>query len=314
MKINKLFFINLYKKILSDRLILLLVILGVISLTASIILLSGEGDENVIDRRTPSSNRVGDSSDVSPTKSPFNLFGLLNNSASEDDKKNETQANKQALTNISNGNPSASVPSYITLVNSGGSVTTQPLSSSGVTSTLQGSINPNSSIQQGVDSSSDDNIAIKFEVPNGGSFTYIPPGTPNAEIKWGRYKNEVYNYALNYPINWQQEFAIDNEGHELLTLYPPGVDTNNPNSPFIAFAFSSLFDIVGTHLEDGFATSIVVDGQKGNLYTDGEIGFSYITSFINYLDGSFGLTASKSDETFAYIYYYMINSIDFNTK
>lgn len=245
-------------------------------------------------------------------KKPFNLFGFLI------DKKEKTDGSTQrsasaALINIPTGNPAVTIPSTIIKKSASGTSTTQTLNQNGTTQTAQGIIDTQVNIQTGVNSNTQpDNIAIVFQNPDGSTFTYIPPGTPPDDVRWGRYKNTKSNYEINYPSNWQFVYSIDSDGFEGIALYPPGADINNRNSPLIGFGMSASF-LLPTVGDTGGAlkTPLIVDGKNGSLYTNGSFGDSYIASILSYSGNYFGLGSSKTDATFAYVYYYMINSLTF---
>lgn len=252
-----------------------------------------------------------------PTKKPFSPFGFLSNENKQEKPAVNTQdAIDKSLKNIHSGSPAAPIPTGIIKIQPNGTKASQAVGGSGTTQTSQGTISTQANIQTGVDSSTQaDNIKIVFQNPDGSTFTYIPPGTPPDEVRWGRYTNIKAKYAINYPVNWQFVYAIDTSGNEQILLYPPTQDVNDPNSHYIAFGYSdSAFNPVNTNLSESYPTSIKVDGVPGTLYTNGEIGESSITSFLDYNSGSFGLMASKSDATFAYVYYYMLNSLTFNIQ
>ncbi|HSW48292.1 MAG TPA: hypothetical protein VLG67_04395 [Candidatus Saccharimonadales bacterium] len=261
-------------------------------------------------------NSISNSNNKSntPTKTPFNLFGIFNNSQNKD-KGNTKPQQDTNLKNINSGNPTASIPTVIKTLSSNGTTISQTLSTSGVTQTAQGTINPNGNIQTGVDSSTQpDKIAIVFKNPDGTTTTYFPPGTPPDEVRWGRYTNTKSKYAINYPVNWQFVYSVDGNGFEGVALYPPGVNPNDRNSPHIGFGMSSKFLMPAGESEGSLITPVTVDGNSGKLYTNGPLGDSYIASVLNYSDNYFGLAGTKSDATFAYVYYYMIYSLTFNTE
>lgn len=248
-----------------------------------------------------------------PTKKPFDPFGLSGKEDRTEDSDNEAIAT--SLKNIHSGNPSAPLPSSIKNVQTNGSTTNIPLASGSITQTSQGTVNPNGNIQTGVGSNvQEDNIRIVFQNPDGTTTTYIPPGTPPDEVRWGRYTNNVGKYAINYPSNWQFIYSV-NSGNEGVALYPPNVNINDPTSPYIGFGLTNSFllPVIG-NTENSLITSILVDGVSGNLYTNGPLGNSYIASVMQYSGKYFGVGASKSDATFAYVYYYMLNSLTFNIE
>ena len=284
--------------------------------TITLVLPSGKSkiSNTPVDNTFSKNSKNNPPGNISPTSKPFNPFGILGNN--ENKVTIKVIPKDAGLKNINSGNPSAAVPSIITKISSTGTKTTQAFSANGITNTVQGIINPTSNIQTGVDSSTlRDNIAIIFKNSDGTTFTYIPPGTPPDEVRWGRYTNNISKYAINYPVNWQFLYSVDSEGNEGLILYPPGVDVLDSDSPYITFGFSqSILNQPGTTLKEAYPTSIIVDGVNGTLYTNGPLGQSYITSILDYRNGNFGLSSSKSDATFAYIYFYMINSLTLNIK
>lgn len=258
-------------------------------------------------------NTNNQTTNATPSKKPFNPLGLFENSEKNDDSSKKTIAT--SLENIHSGDPSAPIPASLKKVQNG-QVTSQPLTSGSIIQTTQGSINPNGNIQTGVDSSTQvDNIRIVFQNPDGTTFTYIPPGTPPDEVRWGRYTNDKFKYAINFPINWQFVYSLDENGNEGVALYPPNVDPNSSSSPFIGYGTTDNFSLPTVLDTTGaLATPLIVDGYQGTLYTNGPVGQSYIASVLKYSNKFFGLGASKSDATFAYVYYYMINSLTFNIE
>ncbi len=251
---------------------------------------------------------------VTPTKKPFNPFAIFDKPEETDDSNKSTA--DTSLKNIHSGNPLAPIPSSIKKIQSDGKVTAQPLVGGSIVQTTQGTINSTGNIQTGVDSNTQvDNIRIVFQNPDGTTTTYIPPGTPPDEVRWGRYSNTTSKYAINIPINWQFVYSIDGNGHEGVALYPPNVNVNDPNVPYIGFGITESFLLpVAGNVENSYTTPLIVDGITGTLYTNGSLGNSYVASVLQYSGKYFGLGASKSDATFAYVYYYMINSLTFNTE
>jgi hypothetical protein len=252
---------------------------------------------------------------VQPTKKPFNPFGFLSDKKKDESNVPTQDAVSASLKNIHSGNPQAPIPTGIIKTTQSGSSTTQKISGNTI-QTTQGSLNPQSNIQTGVDSNTEvDSIRIIFRNPDGTTTTYIPPGTPPNEVRWGRYTNTKTNYAINYPSNWRLKYSIDNDGNEGITLHPPYVDANDPKSPFIGFGMSDKFLLPAvSDSTKVLITNIRVDGVSGDLYTEGSLGRSYIASIFNYKNKYFGLGASISDATFAYVYYYMLYSLTFNTQ
>lgn len=196
-----------------------------------------------------------------------------------------------------------------------GTKTTQTVTGTATVNTAQGTINTNTNIAQDLTSNTQvDNLRIIFQNPDGTTFTYIPPGTPPDEVRWARYTNNVAKYAINYPSNWQFAYSTEN-GNEGIALYPPGSNPNDPNSDYIGFGLTNSF-LLPTGGDGGNAliTGIIADGVSGNLYTEGPLGESYIASIFSYTGKYFGLAGSKSDVTFAYVYYYMLQSLTFNIE
>jgi len=262
---------------------------------------------------SPGYSTPGTISPTSPTKKPLNPFSIFSNKKAEPTIP-MIQAIDSSLKNIHSGNPAASIPKGIIKILPNGSRTIIPIGGSATIQTAQGTINPQSNIQTGVDSNTQvDSIRVVFKNPDGTTTTYIPPGTPPGEVRWGRYTNNRDKYALNYPVNWQFIFSIDADGHEGVALYPPGVDSNNPNSPYIGFGLSESFHLpAADNSVNAYVTKIKIDGVDGDLYTDGPLGNSYIASVLRYSNKYFGLGSRISDPTFAYVYYYMLYSLTFN--
>lgn len=251
---------------------------------------------------------------ITPTKKPFSLIGLFGGSEKKSATVLNTKTTDKKLKNIPSGDLSAAIPSVITRVASSGSKSTQALSAGSSVQTSQGTIDPIANIQTGVDSNKQpDNISVIFKNPDGTTTTYIPAGTPPGDIRWGRYTNNKSKYAINYPINWQFTYTLDEFGFEGIALYPPGADLNDKNGPHIGFGMSETFLLPSALSTAGtpYTTPIKSDGITGNLYTNGPLGNSYIASTFKYNGYYFGLGSTKSDPLFAYIYYYMIYSLTF---
>lgn len=158
------------------------------------------------------------------------------------------------------------------------------------------------------------NIQVVFQNPDGTTTNYVPPGTPPLEVRWGRYTNYQDGYAIDYPINWQIDVqSVD--GHEGVTVYAPGADVNNSESPHIGFGWSSSYLIAASGpLANAFDTAIIADGVSGTLYTNGPLGQSFIATIFPYHSGYLGLGSNSSDASFAYVYYYMLYSLRFNIQ
>lgn len=155
------------------------------------------------------------------------------------------------------------------------------------------------------------NIQIVFENPDGSTTSYKPPGTPPTEVKWGRYVSYQDHYAIDYPVNWQIDVGIV-DGHEGITLYAPGANKNDPETPYIGFGWSESYLVAASgSLTNAYDTSLLISGIPGTLYTDGPLGSSFIASIFPYQNGYFGLGTNVSDATFAYVYYYMLHSLEF---
>ncbi len=323
-KINKQYLINFFKKIVEDKFILGIVMLAILSIIVSVSLLIG--GENNFSKRTGipnvsnhGSGEDGKTGEEESSEKGFNFFGLLSEKDQGKDQSSENSAPRSLKgVTVPNGNPNIKTPPAIKKVNADGSSVAQTLNQTGSTNTIEGTIDPDpdGGLQEGVDSDSGgDSIAISFQNSDGSITEYVPPGTPEDEIRWGRYTNTTSGYALNFPVNWQFTYSVAETGDELLILFPPNVDPDDPESENIVFGFnSSNFNPVNTILRDAYTTTIIVDGQTGNLYTKGPLGPSYIASILNTNTGLFGLMASKSDELFAYVYYFMIHSLTFNVE
>jgi hypothetical protein len=252
-----------------------------------------------------------------PTNKPFNPFGLFGKEQKEEKTAVNTQeAVEKSLNNIHSGNPSAPIPTGIVRINPNGTKTTQSVGTGGTIRTAQGTISLQSNIQSGVNSNDQaDILRIVFRNPDGSTTSYIPPGTPPNEVRWGRYTNDRFNYAINYPVNWQFFYTIDADGHEGIALYPPYVNVNDPKSPYVGFGLTERFLLPTLgNTANALITPIRVDGVSGDLYTEGPLGPSYMASVFQYNGKYFGLGSSISDATFAYVYYYMLYSLTFNTQ
>jgi hypothetical protein len=281
-----------------------------------IITLSLPGKDNKATTPRPgTSNVVNNTNNKTTSKKSQNPFSFLFNSKKDDTNSSATQNVTSGVTPPPSPVAAQASPSTITKIEASGAKTMQTVAVGTVINTVQGTINPNTNIAQDLSSNTEvDNIRIIFQNPDGTTFTYIPPGTPPDEVRWGRYTNAKEKYAINYPSNWQFVYSLE-DGHEGVALYPPGVNQNDPKSPFIGFGITSSFLLpAGGDTANAQITSIVVDGVSGDLYTNGPLGSSYIASILSYSGKYFGLGGSKSDATFAYVYYYMINSLTFNTE
>jgi hypothetical protein len=245
------------------------------------------------------------------TANPLDLLFGTGKSRQTQNQKVETSVVKPPPDAI---NAKTSVSS-ITKVLQNGSKEVQKVTANSIFSTAQGTINPNASIAQDLASNTHaDNITIAFLNPDGSTFTYIPPGTPPDDVRWARYTNENDKYAINYPFNWQFVYSFNN-GHEGVALYPPGVDLNDSNSPFIGFGVSDAFHLPAVGNSTGaYVTPIVVDGIAGDLYTNGSLGNSYVASVLPDSGRYFGLGSKISSTTFIYVYYYMLHSLTFNVQ
>lgn len=294
----------------------LLALSGLILFSLLVTLTLPSKNKNVV--TNPNSIQSSNPSDSSKSNSgstnkPFNLFGIVFGPKKQESKSSQT--NSQALNNLPNIITSKTSQSTVTLIAPDGSKVTQTVSGSKSISTAQGTINPNANIKAEIAGNTTlDYIYINFKNTDGSTTTYIPPGTPPDEIRWAVYTNHTDNYSLIYPYNWQFFYTIVS-GHEGVALYPPGVDINDSKSPYIGFGTTDDFHLPTVGEAQGtLLTPIRVDGIDGGLYTNGPLGNSFVASVMPYLGKFFGLGSSKSDATFSYVYYYMINSINFNAE
>lgn len=250
----------------------------------------------------------------SSAKKPFNLFGIF--PQTDKNKKNDQVSDSSIFPTPPLGLQSTKDKFTISSLSASGNQTGKTIIGSTTVRTTQGTISTQANIQSDVaGNDQQDLIRIVFQNPDGSTTTYIPPGTPPDEVRWGRYTNEKSKYAINFPSNWQFFYSIDADGHEGIALYPPNTNPNDQSSPFIGFGITEKFVLptVGD-ATDAYVTPLVVDGVLGSLYTNGPLGNSYVASVLQYSSKHFGLGASKSDTTFAYVYYYMLNSLTFNTQ
>lgn len=261
----------------------------------------------------PVNNQLSGSSSATAKKSS-NVFGFLFG-----EKKKEEVATQKPIDNTVKPPPNVvnelTSKSVIVQVKPDGTKTTQVVTGGAITQTTQGTINPNTNISTDLTSNEQvDNIRVVFDNGDGTTTTYIPPGTPPDDIRWARYTNNQGKYAINYPYNWQFVYSLNN-GQEGVAIYPPGVNINDPKSPYVGFGLTDSFLLpAGGSTSGALITPLIVDGVNGSLYTNGPLGSSYIASILPYSGINFGLAASKSDATFAYLYYYMINSLTFNIE
>lgn len=285
-----------------------------ISLIVTLLLPGGQKSSNsnpLSQSTSQSSGQTGSGS----KKKPANLLGFLFGSQKKDSSSNSANQQEDSTVKPPPNTSSSTEKSTVTQIKPDGTKTTQEITGTTIGKTTQGTVNLNANIAQDLSSNTEaDKIRIVFQNPDGSTFTYIPPGTPPDEVRWGRYTNIRERYAINYPSNWQFIYSFNGK-HEGVALYPPGVNANDPNSPYIGFGMTDLFLLpVAASAENSYKTSIVVDGQSGTLYTNGSFGNSYIASVMQYSGKYFGLGSSKSTATFAYIYYYMLHSLTFNIK
>ncbi|HUQ84940.1 MAG TPA: hypothetical protein VM077_01325 [Candidatus Limnocylindrales bacterium] len=260
----------------------------------------------------PRSTNQSTNNDPNPSKKPANIFGFLFGVSKKDDTvpaKNIDNTVKPPP-NIVNEITSKST---VVQLKPDGTKVIQTITGGSAIKTIQGTINPNTNVANDLTSNQQvDNIRVVFKNPDGSTITYIPPGTPPDDVRWARYTNNEGKYAINYPYNWQFVYSLNN-GQEGVALYPPNVNFNDPNAPYIGFGLTDSFLLpAGGNAASALITPIIVDGVQGNLYTDGPLGTSYIASIMQYSGKSFGLGSNRSTATFAYVYYYMLNSLTFD--
>lgn len=305
--------LNKVSSIIRSQWKLSILTLMIVVLSIATIFIPGDRKYSETSPRAGSGNKDSLNPDSETTNNQDNgIFSFFN-------KEKEAQVSTaplrdKKLNNIYSGSINAALPESINKLDSNGNSIPQQLKSQDLTNTSQGSINVNSSIQKGVESNDQrDKISISFKNPDGSITEYIPPGTPSEEIRWGRYSNNKHGYEINFPVNWQFTYYSDINGDEKILIYPPKSDPNNPDSHYIGFGYSQeILNIADTELSDAYKSELLVDGVEGSTYTNGSLGPSYITSILNYLGGNFVLKATKSDETFAYVYYYMLYSLTFD--
>ena len=291
--------------------------LAILILVSLIITLTIPGDrKNNLDTHPGAGGKLRNNNtsknSPTPTEKPSNPFKFL--FGNEDEKISPTVAITPPAF-PQNVVTESTQKSTITKISSDGTTTTETVSAGSALKTSQGTIDTNINVGETTGSEEEDYIAIIFQNPDGTTTNYIPPGTPPDEVRWARYINEVGDYEINYPFNWQFVYSADSNGHEGIALYPPGVNKNDPNAPFIGFGITqSLLLPTADNKTKVLKTPIQVDGIPGELYTNGPLGASYIASVFTYNSNYFGLGGSKSDVTFAYVYYFMIHSLTFNTE
>ncbi len=259
------------------------------------------------------SNQSTKNSPDSPNKSSSPLSFLFG--TKKDNTKSQQQNIPTGVKSPPNIITSDTSQSIVTKVLPDGTKTIQKVTATTVINTTQGTINPNTNIATDLTSNTqEDVLSMVFQNPDGTTFTYIPPGTPPDEIRWARYTNNTAKYAINYPYNWQFVYSVEN-GNEGIALYPPGSNPNDPSSQYIGFGMTNSFLLpTGGDASIAHITNIVADGVPGKLYTEGPLGNSYVASIFSYSGKYFGLASSKSDATFAYVYYYMLQSLTFNIE
>jgi hypothetical protein len=286
------------------------VALGTLILLSLIITLLLPGDKKESDKGMSRNADNSASSTPVPAKKSSNPLTFLFGGEEAESEITPTAPPLFVPENTINSSTSTTT---ITRVNSDGTTTTQTVGGTNSIKTSQGTINPNTNIENDISGNENqDSIALVFQNSDGTRTTYIPTGTPPDEIRWARYINDVGKYEINYPFNWQFVYSVDENGHEGIALYPPGVNKNDPNSPYVGFGITEIFLLPAAgDTSNALITPVRVDGVSGDLYTNGPLGNSYIASVFSYDGNYFGLGGSKSDTTFAYVYYFMIQSLTF---
>lgn len=222
-------------------------------------------------------NSVQTSGNNTQTTNSGNAAGQSNNTANPTGSQQSSNQNSSATTN-SNSN------------NSGNSTT----SNSGNNST--------------------NGVPIIFKTPDGGTQEYFPPATPPIDISWGRYVNSDDRFSIDYPSNWQVVKTSYN-GHEGVSLYPPGSNPNAPNAQYIGFGLASYYLLPSQNSQQStYSYSIVVGTTNGTMYTQGVLGNGSVAAVFKYEQGSFGLGSNVSDPDFIYVYNYMLQSLTFGPQ
>lgn len=156
------------------------------------------------------------------------------------------------------------------------------------------------------------NGLLYFQDPQTGAVTpYILSGINPADFTWGRYTNDIDKYAIDYPTNWQ--LVKHNEGgHEGISVYPPGEDTNNSSAQQIGLGWSVRYVLPTAGGSDiYFQTAITINNTLGQLYTlsNGTQGGKGIAVLLPHHFGYFGIGGSADTNTFIYVFQHMLSSL-----
>lgn len=155
-------------------------------------------------------------------------------------------------------------------------------------------------------------IVIYFKDQNGQITKYVQPSDSPFATTWGRYVNTFDNYSIDYPSTWQLIKSISN-GHEGISLYPPGVDPSSDSAPKIGLGWAVIYTLPNTSATNPVLIQpVTVNGANGTLYTQGAMGSTYIAGLFPNRGGYFGLISNTSSDQMVYIYSHMIGSLLIN--
>jgi hypothetical protein len=132
-------------------------------------------------------------------------------------------------------------------------------------------------------------------------------------LAWARFSDQASGAAVEYPSGWQQSTTLA-DGHQQLTVYPPGADPTADvpgGAPFISFAWTSDF----TAWQRGYSTitdsgTVTAGGVTGELYTIGGLGRDVVAAFPR-PGGTSLLFADARDDRVMSVFEHMLGSLRF---
>jgi len=157
-------------------------------------------------------------------------------------------------------------------------------------------------------------VQIIFKTPDGGTDVYTPPDTPPTDVTWSRYVNSADRYAVDYPSNWQM-VKTEYNGHEGISFYQPGTDSNDPNVQYIGFGLASYYLLpAGDNQQNTYSYPVTISGITGTMYTQGVLGTGSIALVAQTAQGYFGMGSNISSPAFIYVYNHMLQSLTFGPQ
>lgn len=257
----------------------------------------------------PTSQSSQASNSSTTQNSGFSIFSFLlrlfgNNTASSTENTTSSASSSSESTQLRNN----SSPQTTTANGSGTSITS--LSGSETQNTSNGS----QSSQSSGNAISPTPIPIIFKTPGGGTEVYVPPPTPPVATTWARYINADDRYSIDYPTNWQI-VKTEYNGHEGVSLYLPGTNTSDQNAQYIGFGFASYYLLpTGGSQQNTYSYPVTISGINGTMYTQGELGSGAMALVVQTAQGYFGMGSNSSGPDFIYIYYHMLQSLNFGPQ